>query len=140
MGKNETKNQWNLNQEIIRENRWNQSWFFETINKTDKPLVMLIKKKHILPISIHYEQVELEIKTLLTSTLISQNEMLSYKSSKICIRSDERQKCYTAQSQSKTTSKKQWLSTSSQFLLELISIQSIACLYWYFFSSPPPHS
>jgi len=92
MGKNETKNQWNLNQEIIRENRWNQSWFFETINKTDKPLVMLIKKKHILPISIHYEQVELEIKTLLTSTLISQNEMLSYKSSKICIRSDERQR------------------------------------------------
>lgn len=53
---------------------------------------MLIKKRHILPISIHYEQVELEIKTLLTSTLIYQNEMLSYKSSKICIRSDERQR------------------------------------------------
>ena len=56
----------------------------------------------------------------------------------ISLRSDERRQCYTAQSQSKTTSKKQWLSTSSQFLLELISIQSIAYLYWYFFSFPRP--
>ena len=41
----ETRNQWNLNQEINRESQWNQSWFFETINKIDKPLGLTKKKR-----------------------------------------------------------------------------------------------
>lgn len=43
--KDENTNQWNKKWKSNRENHEEKSWLFEKINKTDKPVARLVRKK-----------------------------------------------------------------------------------------------
>ena len=43
--KDDNRNKWKRNEGENSKDQWNKSWFFEKINKIDKPLARLIKRK-----------------------------------------------------------------------------------------------